>query len=523
MSRPTCPFEADVLLLGDGELPFERAVVVESHLAVCADCRRTEEALYAVETVLARPDRTIGGACEGVLRHLPRPVTPTPASAWWVAACALAALAWFVPPPGAVGPTGTSEVAAVDGTTSPDENDAFAIPPPSARRAVDVRALLAAGEDLDRIAARVARGGLPASRDLAASLRSTKGGELAELLAVARRVPEGVVLQTVEALADGEPMAWEVLADLALPGTEPALARGLMDERMRRALSALEQIGSAPAIEAVEARARVCGSEQFPELIVTLRRMDADVALQVLLEQDQDPEWRPVVLGVVANAPDVWVPALRTSVRRGGVLPARASCDVLAAHGDETVVDDLVRAAGRRGLREAAVGALVQLGGEPAWRAAARMASRRPELETHFDGCAKAASALAAGIDGWPDVPLDTLVRLLGRVGGDDALAALERLIDAGEQSPDLARALARIDSRAATTRLVALLDHARLGKAALESVRRLPAERVVPVLLERYESSGRRSRVHDALVDIAGVDLGGDAALWTDWWDRQT
>lgn len=528
-----CPFLSDVLLLGDGELSFERAVTVEAHLAVCPSCAATEELLFRVESVALREADL--GAIDAALARLDDPVVETGWTPWLVAACALLALGFFAPrpvptrePAVARGGSDTVEVAAHEDqaqetarvATEPGGTDRFALPPPHRRR-IDVQELLAGETSVELVAAQVRGGGLAASASLVSLLASDDDRVRQRALEVARRADDAVVVEgLVERVTTvGDRGAWDVLADLSARGTESALGLGLDDERRAAALAALERVGTTEARDEVVAHARSATATEFAHALETLRRLDPRTALRVLVEQDQDPEWRPVIVGVVRSDPEHWLPALHEAVRRGDVLVARAACEVLAAHGDTRSTDALADAVARRGLRDAALAALVELGGESAWRIAARQVARRPALATHFDGAEAAGGALARGVETWSDVPLATLIELLGRCGGEESFAALDRLIASGLQSSALPTALARAGGEDAVARLVDLLDQPRLGPAAVEALGVLPVGRVVPELLRRFDDD-RRSRIHEALVRIAGQDLGRERADWTAWWN---
>ncbi|MDH3592799.1 MAG: zf-HC2 domain-containing protein, partial [Planctomycetota bacterium] len=88
----SCPFERDVLLLADGDLPFGRRMVVEAHLAVCPACAAIEETLDVIEHQLRNGPAAPLGVVEPVLARIAGPVAGT-SRRLIVGACATAAAA----------------------------------------------------------------------------------------------------------------------------------------------------------------------------------------------------------------------------------------------------------------------------------------------------------------------------------------------------------------------------------------------------------------------------------------------
>ena len=65
----SCPFRDDVCLLADRELPFARRMVVEAHLAVCAECARADDVIDRAETALRDGDPAPLGVVDPLLRR----------------------------------------------------------------------------------------------------------------------------------------------------------------------------------------------------------------------------------------------------------------------------------------------------------------------------------------------------------------------------------------------------------------------------------------------------------------------
>ena len=62
-----CPFEEEVLLLGDGELAFTRRMIVEAHLGLCESCAELEATVALVDEHVAAEIVPPLGAAERAL------------------------------------------------------------------------------------------------------------------------------------------------------------------------------------------------------------------------------------------------------------------------------------------------------------------------------------------------------------------------------------------------------------------------------------------------------------------------
>ncbi len=545
----SCPFEVEVLLLRDAGGSPARRIVVEAHLARCESCARIDETLELLGERLRAADEAPLGVVERV-------VFPARRRTWPVAAAAVAAAVWLAWPAQPQPPRSPVETAEVPSLPP----DPLTLPPPTARGPA-LSALLAAldpaaeeyGAHVAAIAARVRADGAAGSAALAALLAEDPS-----------RAVDVAVLAPSPALA--EPLA----ALLDEPAFAARAVRGLGAARSWRVLVAA--LDGPAAREALEALVSIGGREVAAELE---RRADDPAMLEALARVDPARAARACAMGgawgAVAAHRERIVPELRRLLADDRCAAGAAAR--LGEAGDKASTDDLIRLAGRPTAARAATGALLSLG---AFEAAFRAALRLDEARAAFDGASQAEPFLLDRIGRGPyagrraalellgrcggvttvrrlaskPVPrnlVDAAAATLGAIGGEEAIAALDRLGDDRALRRDVVRALgATGDPRALPalrkflgdglagelSRALArihdpesagmLADLALRGSGSEEAARALagmPADVVVPVLLERLGGPGR---ARDLLVRIAGADHGPRRESWKEWWDSR-
>ena len=156
--------------------------------------------------------------------------------------------------------------------------------------------------------------------------------------------------------------------------------------------------------------------------------------------------------------------------------------------------------------------------------AEARVAARAGEAlgGTKGPGLAWLVAASADPSPGFRAIVVDAL----GRVGGPEALATLQRLATSDPESPVRLRALAALAAwKVSATRLAliaALGDPAwevrALGVRMCARARLVEATEALIRALEKEDGRLRRDE-DDALFALVGVRMDGDAALWRKWW----
>ncbi len=546
MSRAACPFEDDVLVLADGDLAFERRIVVEAHLGVCAACAALEETLTLAEEALAAADVPPLGAAERALDALPLRASSAPALLGRAAAVllvgalsvALVRRTVHVEPPSAPG----VEIGSRREETPPDSHvpargpatsDGVAalpqlpeIPPPTPRAGPALRRRLAAlapgssdyATAVDEIARGLTARGRAGSSALAEVLRGDDPALRARALDVATQVAAPEVTAALDALvgdADVGARALDVLAARGGPRVVSSLVRGLGAGPQAR--DALVAVGGAEAAAALTERWYAADDAERPALLDAVVRADAATGAQLLVEiAAQDP--RSVAARAVARERSAEIARfLRHAADGRDTLRARAAARVLGWAGDTRAVPLLARLARSPRTAPAATSALLDIGDGPALRAALdavlvagtdgavaaafeRCTAAEPFLleralrgESAEQGvalrllarCGTAETARAFAATTWPRALLVDVVATLGAVGGADGAAALGPLAEVPGLAPDVVTALGATHHAAAV---------AWLERIAAADERRVP--RVAAALAEIEDAASARALV---------------------------
>ncbi len=585
MTPAPCLFEEDVLLLEDGELEFERRIVVEAHLGLCADCAALEEALDVAVRVLRETPEEPLGAAEAALDALEARRRPAPIPLF----AALAAAAVLVV---AVWPRGDDAPAPIPPRTAtvveqPDPADPL---PPPRRHGPPVRRLLAEldpdapgyAADVEALAARVARGGAARTSELGRLLDPAEPDTTARALDVALHLRSRQLVPGLTALLDVEAFAATAarhLGALEAHGTVPALERALDGPAAAEARDALARIGTSAAYEVLSRRALAGRAAESGPLLDAAVRAEPGTGARLLLDLLAAEETRDDARRVLERHRETLLEPLRRLARTGGTLVAAGAVEALGLVRDEGAVPllhDLVR---QRGTDRAAACALARIGTHAALLVVVRHADRDgvaaglegiaeaegPLLDvvatgnTHeqetalelLDRCGGAATVRALAYGNLRRGLHVTAAATLGRIGGDAAadvlagyaidpglhddlvgalaatrsaraVAPLQRLAR-GPRTPHVARALGKIEDAAAARALLELLVDVRAAPAAADALAGLPARVVVPILIDELEEAPRRRRLQALLARITGADHGAAVQRWKSWWADQS
>jgi hypothetical protein len=526
----SCPFEEDVLLLEDNELPFDRRVVVEAHLGACRECAALEEALdRATSTLRALEDAPLGAAARA-LQHLPprrARLLPSIAVASAAAAAVLLTVSWpedvHVPEPRPV-TAGIPDAPAI-----PEARHALEIPAPS-RRGPPLVALLERLEPgvdeyqdaLREVVEQVRRGGAARRAELARALDSERPEIVRRALDVAERAPSPVLAGGLEALLDDAelgPRAARTLGGLESRSAVPALTVALDGPAGDEARDALARIGSRAAYEALSERARTVPAKRCEPFLDAAVRASPTTGARLLLELAADEETRAGAYRVLQRHREALLSPLRELAGNGDAFLAAAAAAALGEARDADAVPLLADLAKRRVTDRAATVALVRIGTRESV-AAALAAADRDGAELAFDGLSSAEAPLLELLDTGTLVERREALRLLGRCGGPATIEALAPGRLPRALATDAMVTLGSIGGDAAAADLAVYARDPAFREAAIDALGATGAEDAVAVLLD---VGGRRDerRVARALGRIPHEEsaralvqmLGGGAA----------
>ena len=264
----SCPFEEEVLLLRDVQLPAARRIVVEAHLARCEGCARIDEALELLdERLKAGPDAPLGIVARTVF---PPRTRRLPVAA---AAAALVAVIWLAWPE----PVAPVEVVTQKTPLPPGPPN---LPPPGPARGPAVAELVrgldpAAPDYMEQVAkvsARVRSDGTVGSAALAALLRSE---DPRRALDIAVHAPSATLADPLAALLDRPEFAATAARALGEARATGALAAALDGPAAAEAREALVSIGGRDVSAILERRLLEDGrADEALELLDALARVD---------------------------------------------------------------------------------------------------------------------------------------------------------------------------------------------------------------------------------------------------------
>jgi hypothetical protein len=445
--RPACPFETEVLLLGDGPLPARRRFLVEAHLALCPSCARIEETLEAVrETLRLGGETPLGVVAPALAALAPRPRRQAiPLAA---AGLALACAGWLLarpgpepsgapPSPEARPPVARAPSAPPSPAPAPPEprREIPSLPPPARRAGPALGTLLAAldpgaADHAERVAEAAARihaegaGGIAA---LAALLGSEDPGLLARAVEVAARIPSLTLVDPLVRLVGRGEFAGRAARALGAAGSPraiPALAAALDGPAAAEAREALVSIGGRDAARVFQDRLSSLDAEaeaEALELLDALARIDPAVAARrCAAEPGGAPERK-----VLGRHRERLLPELRRIAAAGDDLSASGAALALGSLRDGESLEALARLALRPATASAACSGLLGLGSDRAVEAAFRAACRCAGAVPAFDGAAHAERFLVARLDRGTFAERRVALRLLARCGGPAAVGRI--------------------------------------------------------------------------------------------------
>jgi HEAT repeat protein len=564
----SCPFEAEVLLLNDGELPSERRYVVEAHLAVCPACAATEAALDLVEqTVRAEPERPLGvvtktlGSLEP--RHSWRPAVA--AAAVLVAGTLAVQLSM----------RGDSEPVPIVKLAPPPSDD---LPLPRAPSMEALRDLLISAESRRVIASRFRAAGARGESALAHLITDEDDAVRRRALAVASYSPSVLYVEPAAALLSDDthaPHAARLLGQIGSDRAVPALDGALDGSAAIEAREALVAIGGDAAAAVLARRAR---QTDDAELLDALARTAPKRAARLLAAEADVRAAR--VRTVLDRRRTQLLPELRRAAKGNDPRLASDAARLLGWAKDEASIDTLRGLTRDLKTRRAATAALVAVGTTAALEyafATCYRAGGDATLAVLFQGakhaeefllerlsqgtvaekkvvlellahCGGAATLDALESGSWPGGLVHAALRTAGTVGGARAVAFIVRWRDRPSLRGDVIAALGETRDGSAVPVLREFAENRRLAAPAAEALgkvatpdsaralvellvretsapesaralARMPASIVVPVLLEALSRERVAIRVREVLVRMAGVDLGKEPEDWRRWW----
>lgn len=514
----SCPFESEVLLLGDGLAPTPRRFVLEAHLALCPECAHVEATLEAVRETLRRGAEAPLGAIDSALAALPqRPRRG--ALAWGAASLAAAAAAILLWPGGAepqlpLRPDPAAPAMAAAEPRDPERDPLLRLPPPS----MLTPALVSRLQDLDpaaedyeeRTAALtevVRRSGAPGIAELAALLGGTDPTLLAPALEVAARLASATLVDPLVRLLDRP--EWAARAARALAATRspralPGLATALGGPAAAEACEALVAIGGREAARLLDARLTSPeGESEELELLGAIARTDPGLAARRCCSAP----FSAVVAKILARHGPSLLPELRRIAAGPDDFAASGAARAIGVLRDEASFEDLLRLAGRAPTAPAACQALLALGSGRGVEAALRAASRWPAAETAFVGAAHAERFLLERLDAGTFTERRAALRLLAACGGAGTVSRISRGRLDRSLLPGAVAALGAIGGEEAIQALALLLPEKGLRGEVVRALGETRDPRALPLLRNLLAREGCTREVCAALARIENAE----------------